>query len=443
MLPRSALASFPLVASLIISVLGACSLAPEGTESAFDAHREAGSAWRKTIDQRELPELPAQPSLDDFVTRALLANRELEAEWHAWRAALENVLAVSGWPNSELAVEVTTLLSGGWDTTAVAVGFNPMAMLQLPVKPRTAGHIALEQALAAAQRFAAQRLALRADAITQGAEWSLLGERLAVQELRVELLASLERQSGTALSVGGGQADLLERQVDLENARLELAALRAEVGTRRARLNALMHRAPDAPLPLPVALPTSRLLAYEDAAILAAGAVANPELAALAHEVAARKGELARARQAWIPDVSPTVEAADGMDDSLSLMVTLPVAAPAVQAAIRRARAEWAEAEARLDQARFDRGAELVEMLAALRNDERRVTTLVDAIQPAAAALVDSSRLAYTTGGAALKELVEAQSLALDARLALAEARVAREVRLAQVERLAGRELQP
>jgi hypothetical protein len=124
-------------------------------------------------------------------------------------------------------------------------------MLLLPAKVRQAGEAAFEEALAAGRRFEAARLALRADVLAAWAGLWLLDERLAEEEQDLSLQSSLARQSRAAVGTGASQAELLALQLELERARTALTTLAAEVAGRRAALNALLVREPDAALVLP------------------------------------------------------------------------------------------------------------------------------------------------------------------------------------------------
>jgi len=297
--------------------------------------------------------------------------------------------------------------------------------------------VAFEEALAAGRRFEAQRLALRAEVLSDWAEWSALGERLAAQEENLALLESLERQGRAAVGTGAPQATLLDRQVELVEARNALATLRAEVDGRRAALNARLLREPEAPLALPAA-PEAARPRPSDADILRAGIAANPELAALAHESAARGEAAELAALRWFPNVAPSAQAGGGMDESLSLGFTLPITVPSVRAAIRQAQAQAEAAAARLRQGALDARAALAAELSALHADEQVLAALTDALAPTAQALVDNRRRAYVTGAGGLAELIEAQRALLELRVARAEAAAARETRLASIERITG-----
>ena len=91
-----------------------------------------------------------------------------------------------------------------------------------------------------------------------------------------------------------------------------------------------------------------------------------------------------------------------------------------------------------LRQSRSDRAAAFVAALVGLRNAERQTRVFEETILLRAEQTLSSSRQAYSTGTGTFIELVDAQRTLLDVRLLIIEARAEREKRLAELEELAG-----
>ncbi|MCX5660279.1 MAG: TolC family protein, partial [Planctomycetota bacterium] len=123
---------------------------------------------------------------------------------------------------------------------------------------------------------------------------------------------------------------------------------------------------------------------------------------------------------------------------SIGTMVSLPTDFLKIRAAVDEARAMLRSTQAMARQARSDRAANFVAALYALRNHERQATLFREAILPKARQMIASSTHAYSAGTASFADLVASQRTLLDARLLLAEALVAREKRLVELETLAG-----
>ena len=95
-------------------------------------------------------------------------------------------------------------------------------------------------------------------------------------------------------------------------------------------------------------------------------------------------------------------------------------------------------ARAALRQAQLDRRASFVAALYVLRFSERQAAFLAGEVLPAAEQVLGSARQSYATGEASFLDLIDAQQVLLDVRLVIAEARIERERRLAELEELAG-----
>lgn len=422
----------------LASIVTACSLAPRATKAERARAEAAGVAWEGPRAERRLPELPAAPDWRDVVGRALVANGELEAAYREWQAALARIDAAAAYPNTNVSVGFEYLVSGqglsAWDRTTLEFGFDPMQNLAFPTKVLAAGEIALAEARAAGERFAAARFALKRRVLTTWWDYALAAERvrLAEETLALARLGAATARAGTG--AGGGVADALGAEAALLEADADLARLEAERTGLRAALNALVLRPAAAPLEPPATLPPPRPLPA-DAAL---STQANPMLRALAHDVAGREEALDLAWQQIIPDVNPFVGLTGSMERAAGLMLSIPIRIPLIRAGIAEARAMLARAEALRDQAGHDRDAELVATLAALHDADRRAALWSERIVPVLGEVAAARRASYAAEAGGLAALLEAERTVLDARLLAAELRVARETRLAELEELVG-----
>jgi cobalt-zinc-cadmium efflux system outer membrane protein len=206
----------------------------------------------------------------------------------------------------------------------------------------------------------------------------------------------------------------------------------------RAMLNGLIGRQADARLKLPKTLPEPRPLWASDAQLIAAAVDANPELAALSREVASRQDALELARMQFIPDVNPFAAFTGSVSQVVGAMVIVPTTIPAIKASIAEGRAMLRSTEAMARQTRAERGAGFVAALYALRNAETQAALFRETVLPKAEQALASSRQAYSAGQVGFIELIDSQRTLLDVRLMIAQARIAREKQLAELEALAG-----
>jgi outer membrane protein TolC len=325
-----------------------------------------------------------------------------------------------------------------WDRTTVYLAFDPMQSVSFPTKTARAGRQALENARAAGQRFAARKFAFQKQVLQVWLSAALMEEQIRIQRDNVSLLKLLSETAADRVRAGAPQQDLLKAQIAHRLAEGELARMEAEHHGMEATLNGLMRRDPHAEIHLPPALPEPRPVWVEDDRLIAAAVDAAPELSALARDVAARRDALELARMRFIPDVNPMAAFTGSASQMVGAMVVLPTMVPAIRASIEEARAMLRASEAVAVQARADRGASFVAALWAMRNAERLVALYRDAVLPKAEQALASSRQAYAAGQVAFVELIDSQRTLLDVRLMIAQARVEREKRLAEVEALAG-----
>jgi outer membrane protein TolC len=145
---------------------------------------------------------------------------------------------------------------------------------------------------------------------------------------------------------------------------------------------------------------------------------------------------------AYLPDVSPTAAFTGSVAQSLGAMIMLPTAIPMIRAQVNEARAMLRSTQALAVQSRRDQAAGFVAAIYAMRNAERQAALFEQRILPAAQQALDSSRQAYGAGTVGFVELIDAQRTLLDVRLMIAEARIERERQLAEIEALAGVDLE-
>ena len=430
-----------LLAPLLLILTG-CVLTPPGTAEEQQRQDEAGKPYQLPVGQRVLPEVPQPAAWQDVLHRAFLANGDLEASYFEWRAAMARIDMAAAWPNSNVQVGFEYMFSKermkSWDRTTVSAGFDPAMSLQLPMKVQQAGKVALEEARVAGYRFAAAKFDLQKKVLTGYLNLSLMEEKVRIQRDNVALLKMLTETASNRVQAGGPQQDLLKAQIEWRLAENELANMEAEAQSMQAMLNGMLARDAQAPLALPPTVPAARTVATDDAGLIAVAVDQNPELAGLARQVAGRADALKLARMKYIPDINPTAAFTGNVSQAVGAMVMLPTNIPMIRGAVNEAKAMLQSTEAMARQAKHDRAAGFVAALYAMRNAERQVVLLRQRILPAAEQVLNSSRQAYTTGTVGFADLIDSQRTLLEVRQLIAEARIERERRLAELEALAG-----
>jgi len=422
-------------------LLAGCVLAPKGLDDEQQALAREDHEWSKPVAERALPELSAEPTIEELLRRAELANPELERAWQDWRGALARVISESSWPDTNLSLSLEQLLFGGldFDRTTIGLAFDPM--LTLPSKVAARGKQAFDEARTAGERFRALRVDVRLRVRVAWQELWLAEQQAEAEEELVALLGLRKNAAETGVAAGDSPRELLKLEFETRLTDDEKFRRRVDVGSRKARLNALLARASDAPLALPAAPLPARLLPTDDAALFAAAAQLDPSLAVLAAELAGREDALEVARQRFLPDLSPMASFTGDDTQSLGLEIGIPLNLQGLRAGLEEARAAIASVAAAQRGRRLDSAAELTAQLLAFREAERTLDCCENLIEPLAQRIAASSEASYSAGTLTQREWLEALALQSEARIAVAEARAQRELALARIEALVGGDL--
>jgi len=427
---------------LLLFLLTGCVLAPRGTREERDRAKQAGRAYETPFDRRDLPQIPDHADWRDLLHRAFLANGDLEAAYFDWRAALARIDQAAAYPNSNLAVSYMYMFSKErlktWDRNTFGFGFDPAMNLQLPVKVAQAGKVALEDARAAGYRFLGAKFDLQRKVLIAYLDLALMDEKIRIQRDNVELLRILSQAAANRVQAGGPQQDLLKVQIEHRLAENELANMELEARSMRAMLNGMLAREPREPLVLPATLPAPRAAPADDSRLIAMGVSQNPQLAAFARQVQGRRDALDLARMRYLPDLNPQFAFTGSLSQSVGAMLMLPTNLPEIRGMISEARAVLQATAAMHRQAGYDRSAEFISALLQMRNAERQVELFQRQILPSVQQALASSRQSYAAGSIAFADLIDSQRTLLNVRTLIAEARIAREKRLAELEALAG-----
>ena len=422
--------------------LSGCVLAPHGTRDEQAKLNAPAPHFEPRIEARQIPELPAVATWQDVLSRAFLANGELESSYFEWKAAFSRIDQVATWPNSNVALSFGYMFSPGnmktWDRTTIGAGFDQSMNLSLPVKTRTAGKIALDDAREAGDRFRAVKFDLQRRVLKAYLDLALTAELIRIERDNLTFLKLLSDSASDRAEAGGPMQDLFKALIESETAQNDLAGLQAKAGSMCAMLNGMLGRDASAPLSLPSNLPMPRPVIADDAALIAVAVLQNPELAALAQQVAGRSDAVELAGLAYLPDIIPSASITGSISQSLGAMVMVPTKLPAIRAAINEAQSMTRSSEAMLRQTTHDRAARFVADLYLMRNAERETQLYQTRVVPAARQLVSSSRNAYAAGTIVFADLIDSERMFISVRRMVAQSQIEREQRLAELEALAG-----
>jgi cobalt-zinc-cadmium efflux system outer membrane protein len=423
-----ALAPAPAAIAGLVAALAGCA------GPALDArHREQG---RRFAAAEPTPAAPvaqgvAEPALtalarlerEPLVAEVLKRNPSLEAMRQAWKAALERYPQDTSLDDPRLGYAAAPRSFG---SSRVSGGQRVDLAQRLPFPGKLAlrGESALALADAAHGEFEGERLRLAEAASLLFDDYYLAVRAIEINAAHTALLEEL-REVATARYAAGetSQQDPLEAEVELAHALHDAHVLETERRLAVARIDALLHRSPEAGLPPPPdTLAPPLPLELDGEALTQRALRERPDLRAAEARVRAQESALALARREFLPDVTLV----GGYDAFWQEKELRPAVGLQLDLPIRLARRHGAldEAQARLAQAQGERAAledavrlEVKTGVDRLEEASHVLRLLQDRTLPASRDRVDAARAGFETGRNDFDALIEAQRTLRDAEL--------------------------
>jgi len=417
-------------AALLIAAL---SLAGCASPELGARHREleksfAARAPAATPDDEDPFARAPELEREGLVREVLRRNPSLDAARQAWRAALERFPQETSLDDPSASYGAAPRSFG---SSAVRDGNQAELAQRLPFPGKLSlrGEVALASAEAAENDYeaVARRLAETASLLFD--DYYVVARAIEINDAHTRLLEELREVAMARYAAGeAAQQDPLQAEVEHAHRLHDGARLRSELRVTAARIDALLHRRSDAPLPPPPSrLDPPATEALDRGALVDRALRERPELRAAEARVRGRRSNVALARREFFPDVT-LVGAWEGlMQESelrpvVGLSIDLPIRIARRRAALAEARAELSgatsERAALEDEVRFEVTS------AALRVEESRYVLhlLESRLLPAARDRVAAARAGFETGRSDFDALIEAERQLRDAELDREEA---------------------
>ncbi|MFH0910437.1 MAG: TolC family protein [Planctomycetota bacterium] len=390
--------------------------------------------------------LPKEPNLSDYLHFSEQNSPGLRAMFYSWKAALERVPQARSLPDPKFGY--------AYDDMDDKSTFSLSQMLPWPSKLIDGADRSLQETRVEEHRYEAKRLELFYNVRKAYYEYYYLNRS---NEILKENLALLENLEGVVLGrykVGTAKSpSLLQIQVELGVLEDRLKSAEALRPTLAAELNAAMGRDPSLPLPWPQG-PLDEPTALEMGALQEALRQDNPQLKAAQERIRASEAGFRLARAQYFPDFGIGAslvkkDRASGMamgdrdTDSFMLMfeLSIPVWHNKYAAATREAEAMNAAAAGMLEEEGQRLSSDLRVALYYYEDAGRKLSLFRDALLSKAAQAIEVAQTAYMADEATYGDLIDAERNLLEIRLSAERALVDRNIRLAEMERLCGREL--
>lgn len=284
------------------------------------------------------------------------------------------------------------------------------------------------EALAAERDVDSLRLQIIAQAKSAYAEWRFVDSALEVHHATRALLDELIATAQTRYAAGRAlKQDVLQAEVERSDLDNRLLRLLRQQATVQARINALLNRAPDAPLPAaaPISLqpPPPALEALQPLAL-----AQHPELSRLNAEISASESRVTLAEKAFFPNFQVGVgynsmwESVD-QRPMIAVSINIPFDRSKRRAELDEARAEMRRTKLSLSDRRAELLAELATARAKVLEAQSSVALYQDELVPLAAQYLEAAIADYQSGAGAFLNVITAEQRKLETDLELARAR--------------------
>lgn len=389
-----------------------------------------------------------EPTLSDVLAEAEANNPELLATTRAAEAAAARVPQAGALPDPMLGVGIMNL-----PVAAPSLGRDMMTMttIQLGEHFPWPGKLALREGIARFHAEAAdwevERVRDRVLSEVKSAYYRVyfLDRALDVTDRNERLVGDFAQLTSAKYGVGtGAQPDVLKAQVERTRLEDQLVALREQRASAVARLNALLGRPTDTPLPS-AELPNEVVVAAlggdsgdvrfasaslsdvlpegGDGALPGTPGVAELQRLALAHNpmiqahvrrVAAQERSVALARKAVLPDINVSTSYSHRREfgDLFNVMVSLPLPVFSGRKqgqGVVEQNAILAEHEARHRAKVNELNADIASLAAQLQRAREQLVLLNDGILPQARTSLASATASYQVGRVDFLTLLDAQ----------------------------------
>ncbi|MCC6622898.1 MAG: TolC family protein [Deltaproteobacteria bacterium] len=354
------------------------------------------------------------------VTAEVLAkNPRVEAMRSAWRAMLERVPQVTASPDPTLELGIAPL--------SLPTGMGQRLSFRQPLAWGGQLDRRAEVVFAEADALRHDREAMQRELVAMAHEalidLGVASELRALYLAHHELVDTLRRGALARVATGRGQPeDAVRAEGELVMIELRLHEVDRMERVARARVNALVHRAIEAPIGtviLPAALPPAPP-ALDD--LLAEARAGRPELAAAASRVRARMADGAVADSMGWPMLGVGAELSTMSEDAmmwpmLMFMIELPLASGRRAAMRDEARAMAAMARAEAAALADEIGAEVASRRASLEAALASHDTIERTLLPLLVQRQELTLAGYAANRADFDAVVMATDALLDARL--------------------------
>jgi outer membrane protein, heavy metal efflux system len=346
-------------------------------------------------------------TLDEVVRTALARNPGVQSAAHTVAAQRAKVKQASALPDPNFGI--------GWmgniQPFSVQTGdpssyrsVSAMQMLPFPGKRSLRGQIASKEADASQWDVEAVRRRVTADLKASFYDYWYYDKAIRTTQQNRDLLTKLSQIAEARYRVGKGmQADVLRSQVEISMLLQKLTTLEQQRATAQARLNTLMARDPEAPLPPAADIPKASPLNYSLEDLYKLARQNDTEYQRMQKMVERNQLAVSLAHKDYLPDLSVgyMYEQRPLMPDmhGLTFTVNIPVFYKSKQREeVRQATEEGLSAASARDNRQNELYFDLKQNYLAAKASENLLKLFSQGVVPQSSLALESSMSAYQVG---------------------------------------------
>lgn len=260
-----------------------------------------GSLYQGVWPRGESIAIDKRSSLADLMLFAASNNPGLKAAFYQWKALLENVPQVRSLPDPRLTFahfirEVETRVGPQKNRVGIMQMFPWFGILKLK------GEAALEKANSERQKVDQIKFNLFFRLKKRYYQYYYVFQNISILDKNIELLTYMEKVIEAKYRAGSaGYVDLIKIQIERDKLSDRLRSAREIIVPLQIKLNALLNREPNAPLPLPRYRHVSSAV-YSKNQLIEWLKESNPELKSLDFSREKAQTEIKLARKGYFPD---------------------------------------------------------------------------------------------------------------------------------------------
>lgn len=432
---RSAL-RFPLWRTLAVLggslLLAGCTGVPtQGERRARQQQETVAHRYRPGGARPALPKLELNGPLQDFLLFAVLNQPQVEATYYDWVASVRRITVERSLPDPRLTFQA--------DITNLVMSLMPGLMMDFPGPGKLKAAAAVATAESEVKYFAFEWAVLQAAYAVKKAYYELhfLDARIGVNREMQQLMGEVEQLARSRNEVGKvSLQDVLRAQMEQERLDTAIVNLDDSRTPLLAQFKGALGLSAEDPLPpVPGRFESTELDLSSDQ-LFAQAAARNPRLKSLEAEVRKADASLRLAHKARVPDFTLGLEAdvkASPLVFTPQAGMTLPIWRDKIAAEIDGAQAGRRAAGARLTSEQIALAVEFAAKSFVFRETSRTLELLTERLLPKARQSLEVAHSGYVSGKVDFLNLLDAQRTLLEFRLTEVEARVQRELALAEI----------